>query len=84
MVKAQDILGKTDPHNHAVATLEHRRRTTLDSIDVSNSKVDDENGNELYVRTATGGFIYTLMVLLTIVAYFGNASFLIYVFWLSR
>ena len=67
--------------------IRHRRQTTSQS-DVGgqseNMIVDDENENEQYVRTATGGFIYTLMVLLTILAYIGNAIFLIYVFWLSR
>lgn len=35
-------------------------------------------------RTATGGVINTIMVLLTIFAFIGNGAFLIDVFWLSR
>jgi hypothetical protein len=36
------------------------------------------------LRTATGGPINTLMIVLAIVAFTGNAAFLIYVFWLSK
>lgn len=36
------------------------------------------------VRTATGGFIYTLLVTLTVIAFLSNGAFLIYVFWLSK
>ena len=36
------------------------------------------------VRTATGGFIHTIMVFLTIVSFIGNGAFMVYVFWLSR
>ena len=36
------------------------------------------------MRTATGGLIYTLMVMLTVVAFLSNGAFLIYVFWLSK
>ena len=35
-------------------------------------------------RTATGGVINTLMIFLTILAFFGNAAFLIHVFWLKE
>ena len=35
-------------------------------------------------RTATGGLINTLLVLLTIVSFIGNALFLVSVFWLSK
>jgi hypothetical protein len=72
---------------NSVIIRRRRRRATSQGAggDLNeNSMVDDENENEQYVRTATGGFIYTLMVLLTILAYIGNATFLIYVFWLSR
>ena len=36
------------------------------------------------IRTATGGLINTIMIMLTVFAFFGNALFLIYVFWLSK
>lgn len=71
---------------NSVIMRRRRRTTSLGAVDGHNEKImaDDENENEQSVRTATGGFIYTLMVLLTILAYIGNATFLIYVFWLSR
>jgi hypothetical protein len=70
--------------NSVIIRRRRRRRATAGGDVNKNIMVDDENENEQYVRTATGGFIYTLMVLLTILAYIGNATFLIYVFWLSR
>lgn len=36
------------------------------------------------IRTATGGWINTIMILLTLVAFCGNLLFLCYVFWLSK
>lgn len=51
-------------------------------------KEDDDNINNKShldnIRTATGGFIYTLMVILTVFAFLSNGAFLIYVFWLSK
>lgn len=35
-------------------------------------------------RTATGGFVNTIMVALTIFAFLGNGAFMVYVFWLSK
>jgi hypothetical protein len=35
-------------------------------------------------RTATGGFINTIMVFLSIFAFVGNGAFMVYVFWLSK
>ena len=48
-----------------------------------------KNGNEEMKeynnsRTATGGFIQQILIFCTILAFLGNALFLIYVFWLSR
>ena len=74
----------TSKLNHDVFNSVYRRSQSDGGGQSENILVDDENENEQYVRTATGGFIYTLMVLLTILAYIGNAIFLIYVFWLSR
>ena len=48
-------------------------------ISNSNSPV---HGNQ--IRTATGGLINTLMIVLTVFACIGNGLFLIYVFWLSK
>ena len=36
------------------------------------------------IRTATGGWINTIMIFLTLVAFCGNGLFLCYVFWLSK
>lgn len=47
-------------------------------------KDDDYERDIGEIRTATGGFIYTLMVTLTIVAFLSNGAFLVYVFWLSK
>jgi hypothetical protein len=35
-------------------------------------------------RTATGGFVNTILVFLTIFAFLGNGAFMVYVFWLSK
>jgi hypothetical protein len=35
-------------------------------------------------RTATGGFVNTIMVALTVFAFLGNGAFMVYVFWLSK
>ena len=35
-------------------------------------------------RTATGGVINTVMIFLTILAFVGNAAFLVYIFWLKE
>lgn len=36
------------------------------------------------IRTATGGFVHTLMVVLTVFAFLSNGAFLIHVFWFSK
>lgn len=41
-------------------------------------------GDKPAIRTATGGLINKLLVALTVIAFIGNAWFLIYVFWLSK
>ena len=33
-------------------------------------------------RTATGGFVHTVLVLLSLVAFLGNGAFMIFVFWM--
>lgn len=45
------------------------------------STTDDEY--EPDPRTATGGIINTLLVVLTILAFLGNAGFLVHVFWIK-
>jgi len=47
------------------------------------NEVDDDS-EEGIIRTATGGFIYTVMVTLTVIAFLSNGAFLVYVFWLSK
>jgi hypothetical protein len=51
---------------------------------VEKSKDDDYSQGNGEIRTATGGFVYTLMVTLTVVAFVSNGAFLVYVFWLSK
>ena len=46
------------------------------------SKVVDKSNT--VQRTATGGAIHSLLVMLTIASFFGNAAFVVYVFWLSK
>jgi hypothetical protein len=45
-------------------------------------KVEEPEENS--PRTATGGIINTLLCLLTVVAFLGNAAFLVYVFFYSK
>jgi hypothetical protein len=45
---------------------------------------NEEQVQSQNIRTATGGIIYTILVVLTIIAFVGNAAFMIDVFWLSR
>eukprot|EP01040_Poterioochromonas_malhamensis_P004191 gene4191-4486_t len=35
-------------------------------------------------RTATGGIVNSIMIVLTVIAFIGNGLFLVYVFWLSK
>lgn len=42
--------------------------------------VEEQNS----MRTATGGFVYVLLFILTMVAFIGNGAFLVNVFWLSK
>jgi hypothetical protein len=51
---------------------------------VEKSKDVDYSQGSGEIRTATGGFVYTLMVTLTVVAFVSNGAFLVYVFWLSK
>lgn len=73
-----------------------RRKLTGTALEKSEEHVSDldlhsENQNPTdgsfimhHKRTATGGIIHTIMGILTIVAFIGNAVFMIYVFWLSK
>ena len=45
---------------------------------------DIDNLGEPLSRTATGGFVNTIMVALTVFAFLGNGAFMVYVFWLSK
>lgn len=39
---------------------------------------------EEHMRTATGGAIHSLIVMLTVFAFLGNGAFLVYVFWIAK
>lgn len=54
------------------------------NVDVVGGGEADKGDGEYAPRTATGGIINTLMVILTIVSFIGNFLFLVYVFWLSK
>jgi hypothetical protein len=49
-----------------------------------NSNLIQGDDEPSHIRTATGGIIYSLIVLLTVFAFIGNGAFLVYVFWLSK
>jgi len=54
-------------------------------ISTEEKNIEKQEGEQTpIVRTATGGFIHTIMVFLTIVSFIGNGAFMVYVFWLSR
>lgn len=52
------------------------------NVEVRDAAAYIEEDNLL--RTATGGFVNTIMVALTIFAFLGNGAFMVYVFWLSK
>ena len=56
--------------------------TGLPITDINPGNID--NDGIPISRTATGGFVHTIMVFLTVVAFIGNGAFMIYVFWLSK
>jgi len=45
---------------------------------------DPEESSAETLRTATGGFVYILLVMLTMIAFVGNGAFLVNVFWQSK
>lgn len=51
---------------------------------IETAKATESPEEEKVFRTATGGFISTILILLTAVAFIGNGAFLVYVFWLSK
>jgi len=72
------IDGSSELHNH---------RREVQAPGMASSELlstDKDSESESAPRTATGGVINTLLVLLTIVSFIGNAMFLVYVFWLSK
>ena len=50
----------------------------------TSGEISNENDEIPVMRTATGGFVNTIMVYLTVLAFIGNGAFMIDVFWLSR
>jgi hypothetical protein len=67
---AVDAVGDVSAVNSIPANPYHPESIDNDGVPVS--------------RTATGGFVNTVMVFLTVVAFIGNGAFMIYVFWLSK
>lgn len=66
--------------------LEETIVTDIDTKTKQKDEIASNKGNDPtpIVRTATGGFIHTIMVFLTIVSFIGNGAFMVYVFWLSK
>jgi len=71
----------------------HLEETTTVVTDIIDTKINTQKhennidkGNDPtpILRTATGGFVHTIMVFLTIVSFIGNGAFMVYVFWLSK
>jgi len=63
----------------------HRREVVSDTPGVASEELlSYKDSGDVTPRTATGGIINTLLVLLTIVSFIGNGIFLVYVFWLSK
>ena len=76
-------------NNNRRQLLEEKILSTEKKIDTiistEEKNIEKEEGEQTpIVRTATGGFIHTIMVFLTIVSFIGNGAFMVYVFWLSR
>lgn len=59
-------------------SVESNGGSTFDSKDGPNFQVTGK------IRTATGGFIQQVMIFFTIVAFVGNAIFMVNVFFMSR
>jgi hypothetical protein len=64
-----------------------------DNVKIENNISKNENKDTTVVndndivpisRTATGGFVNTILVFLTVFAFLGNGAFMVYVFWLSK
>lgn len=45
---------------------------------------EEEDDEPSHIRTATGGAIYSLILMLTLFAFVGNGAFLVYVFLLAK
>jgi len=87
--------GKIDSNDKSEVSLSLvASKTNLKGATLSSPKTNDNNlrvreeveRNKMHsqIRTATGGLINTLMIVLTIFAFIGNGLFLVYVFWLSK
>jgi hypothetical protein len=57
---------------------------TSDPVSLQQAEIKKDDDSVPYARTATGGFINTIMVFLSVVAFVGNGAFMVYVFWLSK
>ena len=65
------------------------RRMLNSDLEVSQTKEinlndPEESESTRGIRTATGGIVNTIMIILTCIAFAGNGAFLVYVFWLSK
>lgn len=66
--------------NNAVPIQIDQQTNAEENLEITEGADKDNN----IIRTATGGLINQIMVVLTFVAFIGNGAFVIYVFWLSK
>ena len=78
-------INKSNQFNRQSWLIRHLRRHLSES-DKQESASDSKDGeaNNESIRTATGGLINNILILFSILAFLGNAIFMVNVFWLSR
>lgn len=88
--ESQDTVAEANAAPFEISTGLHLRtpvgktELNLNSLMNENDPNNALNDEIPVMRTATGGFVNTIMILLTILAFVGNAAFMVDVFWLSK
>jgi hypothetical protein len=70
-----------------ISTLRSRKTLTIQNEEINENKISSSFsnvGSSTSIKTATGGFIRKVLIFFTIVAFVGNAAFMINVFWLTK
>jgi hypothetical protein len=52
--------------------------------DVMTDIMNETDEPRQFPRTATSGIVHRLLVFLTMIAFVGNAAFMVFVFWMSK